>query len=242
MNQSEQIADLAAALAKAQGTMATAAKDSTNPFFNSKYADLASVWDACRGPLSDNGLSVIQAPAVIVHGEPEVYTYQKKGEERVGIKVATEVRITTRLLHASGQWIEDACAAVLPFGDPQSILAAITYLRRGALAAFVGVAPADDDGESITQARTPIVLAKKSEPPSALQVKERLFMHYLGECVKAGIYGENLLERTLDASDRRRELLRDLLGMPGDWMPKELTPDMFSEGATKLIQVLKAAQ
>ena len=65
MQTSEQINELAAALAKAQGEITGALKDSANPFFKSKYADLASCWDACRGPLSRNGLSVIQVGAVI---------------------------------------------------------------------------------------------------------------------------------------------------------------------------------
>ena len=60
MNQSEQINELATALANAQGIIATASKDKKNPFFKSKYADLASVWGACREPLSAHGLSVVQ--------------------------------------------------------------------------------------------------------------------------------------------------------------------------------------
>ena len=60
MNQSESIAALAAALSKAQASITGALKDSANPFFKSKYADLASCWDACRKPLTDNGLAVIQ--------------------------------------------------------------------------------------------------------------------------------------------------------------------------------------
>ena len=64
MIHSEQINELGAALAKAQGLIEGAKKDSANPFFKSKYADLASVWEACRKHLSDNGLSVTQCPQV----------------------------------------------------------------------------------------------------------------------------------------------------------------------------------
>ena len=63
MQTSEQLQDLAAALATAQGEMAGARKDTANPFFKSSYADLQSVWDAIREPLSSNGLSVIQTTA-----------------------------------------------------------------------------------------------------------------------------------------------------------------------------------
>ena len=76
---SESIAELAAALAKAQGEIEGAKKDSNNPHFNKTYADLASVWDACRIPLSKNGLSVTQ------------------GVSTDGNKVT----VTTLLMHAS---------------------------------------------------------------------------------------------------------------------------------------------
>ena len=60
MNHSQSIAALASALAKAQSEISGAVKDSANPFFKSKYADLESVWSACRKPLTSNGLSVVQ--------------------------------------------------------------------------------------------------------------------------------------------------------------------------------------
>jgi len=82
-DQSDQINDLAAALSKAQGEITGALKDSANPFFKSKYADLASCWDACRTQLSKNGLAVIQTTE----------------------KVETGVCVVTTLTHASGQWI-----------------------------------------------------------------------------------------------------------------------------------------
>ena len=85
MNTSEQINELAGALAKAQGTIKSAVKDAENPHFRSKYADLASVWDACRKALTDNGLSVIQAPRGVV------------------TEMGWTVEVETRLMHSSGQ-------------------------------------------------------------------------------------------------------------------------------------------
>lgn len=121
---SEAINELAAALAKAQGEIKSAAKDSTNPHFKSKYADLASIWDACRSALSKNGLAVAQITATTDTGK---------------------VRVTTTLMHASGQWIEGELD-VKPMQDtPQGIGSTVTYCRRYALAAMVGVAPDDDD-------------------------------------------------------------------------------------------------
>jgi NAD-specific glutamate dehydrogenase len=114
------------ALAKAQGDIESAQKDSANPFFKSKYADLASVWDACRAPLAKNGLAVIQFP-------------------RADGNVVT---VETRLVHSSGQWIEGELTAVAKDDGPQSIGSIVTYLRRYSLQSIVGVAPEDDDGNA----------------------------------------------------------------------------------------------
>lgn len=149
MTTSETINELAAALAKAQGEMGGALKDSANPFFKSKYADLSSVWEACRGPLSKHGLSIVQFPKTEYTGTPEPYEWTSKmGEKRYGVRVVCIVSVLTRLAHTSGQWLEDSVSTMLPTGDPQSVGSAITYLRRYALQSVAGVAPEDDDGEA----------------------------------------------------------------------------------------------
>jgi len=123
---SAEIKDLAAALAKAQGMIEGAKKDSDNPFFGSKYADLKSVWDVIRKPFADNGLSVIQRP------------YGESG-------------IETLLLHSSGQWISGGKLEIKPKkDDAHGIGSAITYARRYTLMAIAGVAPEDDDGNAAT--------------------------------------------------------------------------------------------
>lgn len=123
---SDNIAEIATALAKAQGVVKGALKDNENPHFRSKYADLASVWDACREALSSNGLAVVQLP----------------GREN------GDLVMTTVLTHSSGQWIAGKLSAKPVKDDPQAIGSATTYLRRYALAAMVGVAPEDDDGNA----------------------------------------------------------------------------------------------
>jgi hypothetical protein len=120
------IADLAAALCKAQAQMEGAKKDANNPHFKSKYADLASVWDAIRGPLTSNGLSVVQLLRSIAGG----------------------VEVETILMHASGQQISDVFAVPATKNDAQGYGSAATYARRYALMAMVGVAPEDDDGNA----------------------------------------------------------------------------------------------
>jgi hypothetical protein len=121
---SDQIDQLATALAAAQAVIEGADKGNTNPHFKSKYADLASVWDACRKPLTDNGLSVVQALG-------------SNGDS---------VICTTMLLHKSGQYIRSVFEMTPAQKTPQAAGSCATYLRRYSLQAIVGVAPEDDDG------------------------------------------------------------------------------------------------
>ena len=128
MNKSESIKELAAALAKAQGQVKGAVKDSSNPFFKSKYADLASVVEAIRVAFSTHGLSYVQ-------------TVEPSEKD--------EVRVETFILHASGEWI--GCGVLsLPVvkADAQGYGSALTYARRYSLSAACGVAPEDDDGNA----------------------------------------------------------------------------------------------
>lgn len=127
MLKSEQINELAAALAKAQGQIEGAKKSSSNPFFKSKYADLAECWNTCREALTANEISVIQMPEEI----------NENGR----------LNITTMLAHSSGQYISSTLTMTVTKLDPQAIGSAITYGRRYALAAMVGLAQEDDDGE-----------------------------------------------------------------------------------------------
>lgn len=129
-DESPTLGKLAAALAKAQGAMNNAEKTANNPGFNRKYATLAAVWDACREPLAANGLAVVQR----VGG----------GDGRV--------ILTTDLIHAeSGEfmrsrWVVPADVEARR-NAVQALGSATTYARRYALAALVGVAVEDDDGE-----------------------------------------------------------------------------------------------
>ncbi len=116
---------LALALSKAQGAMASAKKDSSNPHFKSSYADLASVWDAIRAPLSDNELAVVQR-ITTRRGDDGVY-------------------ITSTLMHSSGEKMWDTCRMPVAQMTAHGIGAATTYGRRYSLMGLVGIAPDDDD-------------------------------------------------------------------------------------------------
>lgn len=128
MKKSESICDLAKALAKVQASLVPAKRDSTNPYFNSTYADLSSVWESCRETLAKNGLCIIQGNSV--------------GAEKTLI-------VETILIHESGQWVQSELCLPLSKADPQGVGSAMTYGRRYGLAAIVGiVADADDDGNA----------------------------------------------------------------------------------------------
>lgn len=122
--QSENINELAMALAKAQGEIKPAMKSSMNPFYKSKYADLSEFWEACREPLSKNGLAIIQT----------------MDESEKGL-----ILITT-LAHSSGQWIKSKFPLICNKpNDIQAFGSSITYVRRYTLAAIVGICPDEDD-------------------------------------------------------------------------------------------------
>ena len=142
MRQSESIANLAKALSIVQGKLTYATKDSANPFFKSKYADLESVWDSCRSLLAENGLAVMQFPGEYFDGT---------------------MSLTTVLSHSSGEWISKEMSLPVTKPDAQGAGSALTYMRRYALAAVVGVVQADDDGNAASSkpVNQPVVKAKE---------------------------------------------------------------------------------
>jgi hypothetical protein len=141
MQQSESIANLAKSLSAVQGKLTYAKKDSKNPFFKSNYADLESVWDACRDLLSSNGLAVSQFPGL--------YSELDKS-----------MSLITILTHISGEWISQEMSVPMTKPDAQGAGSCLTYMRRYALAAVVGVVQADDDGNAASSPK-PVVQAKE---------------------------------------------------------------------------------
>ena len=131
MKHSESIKELATALAKAQGELEGAKKDSANPFFKSKYADLSSVVDAIKASFPTNGLSYVQTVVTAEHG----------------------VGVETMLMHSSGEWLRGE-----PFfipvnkSDAQGFGSALTYARRYSLSAVAGIKAEDDDGNAAAKA------------------------------------------------------------------------------------------
>lgn len=141
MTTSQEVNEIAGALAKAQQSMKNATLNKVNPHFRSKYADLAGIRDAVIPALAANGIAVVQTLGGAADGGN---------------------LLMTRLVHTSGQWIESDCP--VPFsGDMQKMGSAITYARRYSLSAICGISADEDDDANA--ASTPA--AVKAQPAKA---------------------------------------------------------------------------
>lgn len=173
MKHSEQLDKLAAALSKAQSNMQGAKKDTANPFFKSKYADLSSCVDASRAALCAEGLSVIQGN-----------TPADKG-----------VMIQTRIMHSSGQWIEeDGLFVPAAKYDPQGFGSALTYARRYSLCAMVGIAPEDDDGNSATKAVKDAAIIPTGGVFESLSTEDKKAMENMADHISNLIAGDLIID------------------------------------------------
>lgn len=124
---SENINEIAAALAKAQSEMEAAQRNATNTFFKSTYADLHAVQQACMPALNKNGIAVLQSPS----------------------REGGAITVTTMLMHSSGQWIKGQLSLIpAKTNNAQEDGKVISYARRYMLSSMAGVAQEDDDGET----------------------------------------------------------------------------------------------
>ena len=179
--------ELATAMAKAQAEIKAALKDSKNPHFKSSYADLTSVWDACRTALTKNGLSVLQ-----------VTDFD-----------ANDVWLVTTLLHASGESVSGRYPLRPQQQTPQGYGSSLTYARRYCLASIVGVvSDEDDDGNAATQ-------RGNYEPPprpAPLPDATRAAKSYVDEAIKAigTLTDATSLNAWVEANKTKLERLRDV--------------------------------
>lgn len=130
MKTSDKIDLISVALVASQKEMGNAAKDAKNPHFKSSYASLGSMIEAVKEPLNKHGISILQS---LSHDNAQAGLF-----------------LVTRLLHSSGQWIEDTAHSPLPKADPQGVGSACTYLRRYSIAAMLCITQEDDDGNAAT--------------------------------------------------------------------------------------------
>lgn len=215
LEESPTLGAFAGALAKAQGAMHHASKDKTNPHFKSRYADLASMLDACREALAANGLAVIQKPGNADGG----------------------VVLTTMVVHASGEWVRARLWMPVAQQSAQAYGSALTYARRYSLASIVGIAAdEDDDGNaaSTSAPSAPRATSGTPVPASGKRVAE----------VKAAASARRLViqEESSDKPNLKRlEAMAAKYGWEmkglgvlaknttGKASPKELTPEDFAK-------------
>jgi hypothetical protein len=166
---SEATDKLDAAMAKAQSQIQSARKDSINPHFRSKFADLGSCWEACRDALASNGISITQWP---VAGGPGA------------------LFMVTRLAK-DGQWIKSRSEWPVTKDDCQGRGSALTYARRYTLCAAVGVvADEDDDGNAASRSKprqTERVDSQGEIHPATPTAQYKSFITRLDEKVKAKV-------------------------------------------------------
>lgn len=161
MKTSESISKISAALVAAQKQIEFAKKDAKNPHFKSTYADLPSVIDAIKPALNSAGIAFIQTLSESAPGT---------------------LALTTRLIHESGEWIEDTATIPLPKNDPQGYGSATTYGRRYGLAAITGLYQDDDDGN----AASAIPVKPAQQAPVKVQAKPALMPeHEVDDCIAA---------------------------------------------------------
>lgn len=170
MRTSEQINEIAAALALAQSEMKNAKFNRTNPHFKSRYADLSEIRDTVTPALTKQGIAVVQ-----------------------GLEVTdTGLVVCTRLVHKSGQWFE----SVFPIASdkPQAMGSSISYGRRYTLSAITGIAADDDDDAEVASGRNaPQVLARGPDAPKAESLADQIIRKF-NEAKNAADF-EDLVQR-----------------------------------------------
>lgn len=199
---SDSIKELSKALIKAQSEIRVAVYDASNPHFKSRYASLGSVVEACKEALNKNGIVFIQGS----HADKDL---------------PKMVCVTTRLIHSSGEYLEDTIAVPYVQDTPQALGSSLTYARRYGLSSLLGiVSDEDDDGNSGSVEAPKPLDPPKPRKPSKLEKQKTLS----NLAIKAGVK---------DAKDFS-ELVKSLIG-------KEVakSSDLSEQELDALIQILE---
>lgn len=172
MNKSESISNLSAALVKAHAELTGVTKGNTNPFFKSKYADLASVFEAVKPALLKQGIVVVQGLQDADNG----------------------VAVETMLLHGSGEWMSSTLRLPASKEDAQGYGSACTYGRRYGLMAICGVPAEDDDGNAATATAPVKTLSVAADHWERLDDDEKKFLQGIADKVRAKLDSEGGIE------------------------------------------------
>jgi hypothetical protein len=206
MDHSEQMDQLATALAAAQRVLKGSAKSATNPHLKNRYSTLGDVMDACRDALASHGLSVVQ-------------TFEAQDDAGITLR--------TTLLHQSGQWISGALRMPLEKPSAHAVGSAATYARRYSLAALVGVvADDDDDGAAAVQAAPAAARVKAAPVERAPVPVDPPAAHGEPACPKCGgkMWDDRKQKKNPKAPDFkcRRKGECDGVYWPGEWKGEPL--------------------
>jgi hypothetical protein len=208
--QSENTAEISAALSKAQAEMKAATFNKVNPHYKNKYADLAAVLEAIRQPLVSNSLSITQTTEVREGG----------------------LVLVTTLRHASGQWISGEYP--LPMAaKPQDLGSALTYARRYSLSAIACIASDEDDDAETARAAGQVASMPKPKSPVKPQAVAAPVDPATGECSPHEITAADavtwggLLVAAINAAKDEAEI--------GDWLAKNSAGLEALEGSASKI-------
>ena len=160
---SESINKIASALIKAQQEIKIAVFDASNPHFKSRYASLGSVVEACKEALNKNKIVFLQGS----HADKDL---------------PKMVCVTTRLIHESGEFIEDTIAVPYVQDTPQALGSSLTYARRYGLSALLGIVSDEDDDGNVGSVSAPPEQPKPRKP-SKLE-KQKILSNL---AIKAGV-------------------------------------------------------
>lgn len=222
ISHSEEIKDFVAALAKAQGALKPAVFNRINPHFKTRYADFTSCMDACRAPLSENGIAAIQ------------YCETIDGK----------LNLVTMLAHISGQWMKSEFPLIAAKMDSQGIGSAMTYAKRYSLCGMVGIV-ADEEGDDDAEAA--VGRGRQEEPrryaaPVSKPISRSVEVKPSTITQDEAFTLEGLLRQT---PDDYQEKLNDWLKKKNllrlTDMPKELYEDVMTKLKIKL-GLLKGAE
>jgi hypothetical protein len=196
------------ALIEAQHQFRPLVKSASNPFFKSKYATLDACIDATREALAKNGLCVVQP--VTMDGE--------------------KMTLTTRLLHDSGEEIVSIYPVVPVKADPQGFGSAITYARRYAYCAILGlVADEDDDGNAGSHAGAQKQAEKTaSAPKPAASTPRATDEHKSGSAVITAAQLQRL-HSVATETGLPRDVIKAIVQINGFASSKEITQDKYNE-------------
>jgi len=177
MQLSTTTSSLFAAFSAAQGSFTVARMDRANLFFKSRYATLQSVFEATRQALAANGLAVAQEASM-------------DGDEAVVIE--------TVMMHASGEWMRTVSRSPLTplqkqgggFAErltPQAAGSAITYAKRYALMALLGISQGEEDDDAHAASNPPQRPIAQQRPVLAPMASEQAELSQAAQGALAGI-------------------------------------------------------